>query len=154
MTPASVLSSSKSFHRGFELCYGNGLPANNGFKNAIIPGVVCLTFSIELGFKAILIGCNLSAHGHEFSKLFKKLPDEVKSEIIDLVTYENEDFQAKLDLVSNAFTKWRYLFEENGYHSIDIDFLSKLYAAVVQIAQRYAEAQRAKLVADLLDTQP
>ena len=148
MTPASVLSLSKEFHRGFELCYGNGLPANNGVKNAIVPGVVCLAFSIELALKAILVGRNSSSGGHHYVDLFAKLPDEIKTEIERLTIGDEGSFTNRLEAVSNAFVEWRYIFEEPGYHSIDIEFLAKLYAAVTQIGERYVSAQRAKLLAD------
>ena len=147
MTPASVLSTSKSFHRGFELCYGNGLPANNGVLNAIVPAVVCLAFSIELGFKAILVGCEKPSDGHKFVELFAKLPCEIQDEIERLVDVENSSFKESLTLVSNAFVEWRYIFEEAGYHSIDIGYLSKLHAVITQIAERYVSEQRAKLLA-------
>ena len=147
MTPASVLSASKSFHRGFELCYGNGLPANNGVSNAIVPAVVCLAFSIELGFKAILLGCKKPSDGHKFVELFGKLPSELRAEIERLVGGEDGGFLGSLELVSNAFVEWRYIFEEPGYHSIYIEFLSKLHDTVMQIAERFVSEQRAKLLA-------
>lgn len=148
MTPASVLSTSKNFHRAFELCYGNGLPANNGVSNAIVPAVVCLAFSIELGFKAILVGCGKPSEGHKFVELFGKLPVEIQVEIQRLVVGEDADFENNLTLVSNAFVEWRYIFEETGYHSINVDFLSKLHDAVTKIAERYVSEQRAKLLAE------
>jgi len=147
MTPASVLSTSKDFHRAFELCYGNGLPANNGVSNAIVPAVVCLAFSIELGFKAILVGNGKPSEGHKFGELFEKLPVEIRAEIQRLVVGEDGGFESSLTLVSNAFVEWRYIFEEPGYHSIDVEFLSKLHDAVTQIAERYVSEQRAKLLA-------
>ncbi|AKR43175.1 hypothetical protein [Methylophilus sp. TWE2] len=147
MTPASVLSTSKNFHRAFELCYGNGLPAKNGVSNAIVPAVVCLAFSIELGFKAILVGSGKPSEGHKFFDLFGKLPVEIQAEIQRLVVGEDEGFESSLTLVSNAFVEWRYIFEEPGYHSIDVEFLSKLHDAVTQIAERYVSEQRAKLLA-------
>lgn len=147
MTPASVLSTSKNFHRAFELCYGNGLPANNGVLNPIVPAVVCLAFSIELGFKAILVGCGKPSEGHKFVELFGKLPLEIQVEIQRLVVGEDNGFESSLTLVSNAFVEWRYIFEEPGYHSIDVDFLSKLHDAVTQIAEKYVSEQRAKLLA-------
>jgi hypothetical protein len=148
MTPASVLSISKDFHRGFELCYGNGLPANNGVKNAIVPAVVCLAFSIELGFKSILVGCNKPSEGHKFVELFGKLPDEIKTEIERFVVDDKSTFSSQLAAVSNAFVEWRYIFEGSGLHSIDIEFLAKLHAAVTQIGEKYVSEQRAKLLAD------
>ena len=147
MTPASVLSTSKSFHRGFELCYGNGLPANNGVLNAIVPAVVCLAFSIELGFKAILVGCDKPSEGHKFVELFGLLPSEIQDEIERLVVGKDSGFEGSLTLVSNAFVEWRYIFEEPGYHSIDVEFLTKLHAVVTQVAERYVSEQRAKLLA-------
>jgi hypothetical protein len=148
MTPASVLSTSKDFYRGFELCYGNGLPANNGVKNAIVPAVVCLAFSIELGFKAILVGCNKPSEGHKFVELFNKLPAEIKTEIERLVVGDEDTFSCQLATVSNAFVEWRYIFEESGYISIDLEFLAKLHKAVTQIGEKHVRAQRAKLLAD------
>ena len=148
MTPASVLSISKRFHRAFELCYGNGLPSNNGVSNAIVPAVVCLAFSIELGFKAILVGCGKPSEGHKFVELFEKLPDEIQAEIRRLVVGDDGDFENSLRPVSNAFVEWRYIFEETGSHSINVDFLSKLHDAVAQIAEKYVHEQHAKLLSE------
>ena len=148
MTPASILSVSKDFHRGFELCYGNGLPASNGVSNAIVPAVVCLAFSVELGFKAILVGLNKPSEGHKFVELFNKLPCDIKTEIQLVVVGGESEFSSRLESVSNAFVKWRYIFEENGYYSIDLDFLVKLHSAVTQVATRFVDEQRANLLAD------
>lgn len=64
-----------------------------------------------------------------------------------MVVGEDGGFESSLTLVSNAFVEWRYIFEEPGYHSIDVEFLSKLHDAVTQIAERYVSEQRAKLLA-------
>lgn len=146
MTPASVLSLSKEFHRGFELCYGNGLTANNDVRNAIVSGIVCLAFSIELGFKAILVGRDSSSDGHNYTQLFAKLPDEIKTEIERLTVGDDSSFENQLETVSNAFIERRYIFEKPGNHKIDIEFLIKLHAAVTQIGERYVSEQRAKLL--------
>jgi hypothetical protein len=145
MTPASVLSISKEFHRGYELCFGNGLPADNGLKNALIPAVVCLAFSIELGLKSILLGCNKPSEGHKFVELFNKLPNEIKAEIESLVPSNGNEFSHRLAAVSNAFVEWRYIFEESGYHSIDIEFMLLLHRIITNIAERYVAEQRVKL---------
>ena len=145
MTPASVHSLSKDFYLGFELCYGNGLPANNGVKGAIIPGIVCLAFSIELGLKAILVGCGKPSNGHKLIELFDKLPSEDKTEIERLTVGEDGEFSSKLSNVSNAFIEWRYIYEAPGYHSIDVEFMVKFHAAVSQVAEQYVSEQRARL---------
>lgn len=150
MTPASVLSLSNNFYRGFELCYGNGQPAENGEKNAIIPGIVCLAFSIELGLKAILVGCEKPANGHELLDLFERLPTEDKTEIERLTVGNSDCFIEQISLVSNAFVKWRYLYEHPGWSNISVEFLMQLHTAVDQVAQRYVDVQRAKLIADSL----
>jgi hypothetical protein len=131
MTPASVLSISKEFHRGYELCFGNGLPADNGLKNALIP--------------AILLGCNKPSEGHKFVELFNKLPNEIKAEIESLVPSNGNEFSHRLAAVSNAFVEWRYIFEESGYHSIDIEFMLLLHRIITNIAERYVAEQRVKL---------
>ena len=148
MTPASILSVSKDFHRGFELCYGNGLRASNGVRNATVPAVVCLALSVELGFKAILAGLNKPSEGHKFVELFSKLSSDIKADIQHLVVGDENEFSSRLESVSNAFVEWRYIFEENGCHSIDLDFLVKLHSAVNQIGIRFVNEQRAKLLAD------
>lgn len=145
MTPASVYSLSKDFYRGFELCYGNGLPANNGVKGAIIPGIVCLAFSIELGLKAILVGCGKLSDGHKLKELYDKLPGEDKTKIERLTVDADGEFSAKLSYISNAFVEWRYIYEAPGYHSIDVGFMVRLHAAVSQVAEQYVSEQRVRL---------
>jgi hypothetical protein len=100
-----------------------------------------------LDLKRSWLACNKPSEGHKFVGLFEKLPSEIQTEIERLVIGEDSGFEGRLTQVSNAFKEWRYIFEEPGYHSIDIAFLSKLHDAVTQIAERYVSEQRAKLLA-------
>jgi hypothetical protein len=145
MTPASVLSISQTFFRGYELCHGNGLPYESGKPNAIIPSIVCLALSVELALKAILIGCNDSTRGHVLAYLFDKLPADIQAEVMHLTRVSPQEFPKQLSMASNTFVKWRYIYEQNGFHTVDKQFLVALHEAVDQVAQRFVEIQRQAL---------
>lgn len=155
MTPAGIHASSKSFHHAYELCYGNGLPANNGVPNAIVPGVVCLVFAIELGFKAILASDGISNKKiHPLVDLFERLSPDSKSEVIFESGVEGESFLENLKLVSSAFQEWRYIHEHRGIKSISMPFLEMLWTGVNIVASRRVERQRAELRANLAAEAP
>jgi HEPN domain-containing protein len=147
MTPMSVLSVSQTFFRGFELCHGNGLPFDAGRPNAIIPSVVCLAFSVELALKAILLGTGDSARGHALDTLFSKLPPEIQTEIIQLTGIATSSFPEQLALAARAFVEWRYIYEQNGLHTVNTPFLLALREATAKVANRFVELQRQALKA-------
>jgi HEPN domain-containing protein len=147
MTPASVLSISETFYRGYELCHGNGLPSSEGKPNAIIPSIVCLAFAIELALKSILVGVVKPSKGHELALLFKELPDDLQSEVIKGTGIPREEFLHQISIASKTFVEWRYIFEQNGLHSVDKVFLLTFYASAKRIAERYVELQRQSLIA-------
>ena len=145
MTPAATLSVSRQFFRGYELCWGNGLPASNGEANALVPGVVCLAFSIELGLKAIILAAQGSAVGHKIENLFNLLSEDDQNIICRHTGCTREQFEHELSAVSNAFVEWRYIHEKPGFHSTSVQFLLALHAAIEMVAERNARAHRALL---------
>ena len=142
MSPNPTLIVAKSFHRGYELCAGNGLSANNGQRNALIPSVVCLAFSIELAFKSILQSLGISIYEHDFVKLYEALPENLQAEVIRLSTFENTVFLENLQICSSTFTDWRYIYEKPGYYFNPTSFLLPLQQAVYKIAEDCVEANR------------
>ncbi len=142
MTPAATLSISRTFHRGYELCTGNGLPAENGEPNAIIPGIVCLAFSIELGLKSILFAVNKPSTGHRLDRLFEELPEPEQQAVLFESCAEPSSFRENLALVANAFVEWRYIYERRGFQSISEQFLLMLWRAVDTVAERKVEEGR------------
>lgn len=145
MSPWGIHSTAREFHRAFELCYGNGLPAKNGMPNALVPGVVCLVFAIELGLKAVHASDGSPQTGHSLSALFEKLSDLSKEQILFESGIEAASFRENLAEVSNAFVEWRYVHEGLGYRSISVQFLESLWAAVNTVANRRADLERAAM---------
>ena len=142
MTPALILSISKSFHRGHELCYGNGLPSENGKQNALIPAVVCLAFATELALKAILLAKETPSDGHGLAQLFEKLDAETQALVRSRPEVKAEDFDAELRAVSKAFVEWRYIYETPGYHSINLPFLQSLWSVLGELAEQATRPNR------------
>lgn len=130
MTPASILSISQSFQRGHELCIGNGLSAENGKRNAPIPGIVCLAFAIELALKSLLLADKNQSGGHKLDELFGKLNPSAQAEVIRRVGLNEEAFLQELKTVANAFVDWRYIYETPGYHNINLPFFTVCVGAV------------------------
>ena len=138
MTPASILSQSLTFQHGSELCIGNGLPAENGKLNALIPGIVCLVFAIELAIKSLLLADKNPSGGHKLDELFGKLSPVVRAEVIRHVGLSEEAFIDELQIVANAFSDWRYIYEAPGLHSINLPFLQSVWIPLVELADRGA----------------
>jgi len=72
-------------------------------------------------------------HGHDLGKLFSELPEEAKATVLEAATAirpqhklkAGTDVIACLKEVSNAFEKWRYLYENEN---LLIDMRALLYA--------------------------
>lgn len=143
MTPWGIYSTAHEFRVAFERCYGNGLPAEHGVPNALVPGIVCLVFAIELCLKAIHASDGTIQSGHNLHQLFNKLSDKSRAEVLIESGVEEASFLDNLAEVSNAFVEWRYIHEELGYRTISVQFLEMLWVAVNTVMQRRADAERA-----------
>ena len=124
---------SRSFVVAFERCMENRPLPNGQFQWPVAPSVVCAAFSIEIGFKAIILSEGGSAAGHELAKLFGKISASTKSLIINETGLNSQAFKAALELMSNAFTEWRYIYEKDNAH-IDLEFLKRLLYATQNAA--------------------
>lgn len=145
MSPWGIHSTAREFHRAFQLCYGNGLPAKHGVPNALVPGIVCLVFAIELGLKAVHASDGSPQSGHSLSMLFEKLSDDSKAQILSESGIEGQSFRENLAEVSNAFVEWRYVHEAPGSRSINVQFLEGVWSAVNAVANRRADIERAAI---------
>lgn len=95
----------------------------------LIPGVVCMAFSIELGIKAMILPAGIPPKTHNLAKLFIELPSNIQNKIIAACGTQREMFFDALSKVANSFEDWRYVYEmENP--TIDLSFLSALADAV------------------------
>jgi HEPN domain-containing protein len=100
-----------------------------------LPALVCAAFSVEVGLKAILMKEGKKGSGHDLLALFKRLPIDSKIEIIQIVGMEPELFYAHLRQAKDAFKDWRYVYEETGEKTVNLDYVARLASAVVQVAE-------------------
>lgn len=105
------------------------IPQEKETMGQVIPGVVLLSFSIELALKVLikqLTGKDVK--GHRLDELLNKLPQDKKSHIRDQVKIElnknDEEFNMLVDRNNNGFVDWRYFYEKSG--NFDLQFMKIL----------------------------
>jgi hypothetical protein len=105
-------------------------PLPNGqIQFLVVPAVVCAAFSIELGFKALVLRAGGSVSGHNLKELFSALEPSTQQLIFAAVGIaEEEEFYSSLEAESKAFVEWRYIHERESA-SANTEFLSKLSKA-------------------------
>lgn len=99
-----------------------------------MPAVVCAAFSAEIGLKTILGHEGKQPKGHNLLKLFKQLSTERQYQIYELTGMGIQEFATHLNHSQLAFTKWRYIYEENGENHINVAFLGKFAHAIEAVA--------------------
>ncbi len=124
---------SSSFFLAFQRCLEARQLPNGQFQMPIAPAIVCAAFSIEIGFKAIILGEGNTATGHNLSELFKKISSARQDLIIKEVGLDRTVFTDALDLVSHAFIEWRYIYEKDSA-TVNTDYLTKLANATQKAA--------------------
>ena len=122
------------FITGAERCKEFRTKPDGTIESALIAGVVCQVFSIELLFKATLLKeLGEPVHGHELKKLYDRLSEESKQNLQRTLSLEKDLLEQKIDDVSKAFVKWRYIFESKTRGSLDIRFLDSLTSAAQEL---------------------
>ena len=111
---------------------------SRGGADLIYPVIVNGVFSIELALKAILINQSIDySKDHILAYLFEKLPTDVQNTVWEFVAEKTPVFADKkrhdeeLLVMSNAFSRWRYAFEES-VPSLDLVFLSSFANAIIR----------------------
>ena len=102
---------------------------NSQLQMLAVPGVVCMAFSIELGFKAMLLQAGGSPRGHDLSKLFSSLLASKQATLVASVGANRSAFDSSLANASRVFEEWRYIYEAQNA-SVDMAFLTSLADAV------------------------
>ena len=102
----------------------------------LVPGVVCAAFSVELSLKAIVIAAGgtpaRGRNGHDLVTLFGQVRTEVQDTIISALGISRSAFEPLLEGVTDAFEKWRYIYEQTGDIDITQHFLYNLAEATHQ----------------------
>jgi len=111
---------SKSFLDGYYRCRGVGLdgylmPGREDGPEATeapIPAIVCLAFSVELGFKSILIAERKAPpRDHDLHRLFYLLSGQSQANIRESLSRYAKEFDSLLESMRTAFEDWRYIYE-------------------------------------------
>ncbi len=106
-------------------------PIHDGILTSIVvPGIVCLAFSVELELKAMLLTLHLLPlkPEHNLFKLFNRLPDYVQADVLQLCSARQPSFCKSLKEVSESFVTWRYSYE-HGLLEVNLAFLQDLSKA-------------------------
>ena len=110
-------------------------------KVLYIAAMTNIAFSCEMYLKTLYYIENKKyKKGHKLNELFNSLSEELKSRIIEKMSYDKLDFQAKLISHSNAFEKWRYYHEwTKTSETIDFSFLEDFANSLFRICDEKIE---------------
>lgn len=126
---------SSAFFLAYERCLEQR-PLPDGKKTMLmIPAVVCLAFSIELGLKALAETEGTNLYGHELAKLFQGLPRGLRDALWQRTGLSRQDFDDALAQATDTFVEWRYVHERENPHA-NLDFLSVLGRAIQEKLSR------------------
>lgn len=103
-----------------------------------VPTIVNGAFSCELILKAILAKNKIEYEkDHNLFSLFRLLPDSFRTELYEYFIKkapeyrEWDKFEDELILISNAFSDWRYAFENKPVPAFDTRFLAAFANAAI-----------------------
>lgn len=104
----------------------------------MVPKLVNGAFSVELTLKAILVEQAIPYDRiHNLKILFDKLPPDIQNIIWDFLGKKAPEYsdatkrETELLIMSEAFAKWRYCFEESLVPAFDERFLSAFSNAAI-----------------------
>lgn len=110
--------------------------------SAMAPFVVNTAFGIELLLKTLALQHGKTLHGHELTKLFRKLPsaarEDIRQQFYALAPISQwasaaqtiEDLHAVFDELDTAFVDWRYL-HENIAKPLRVTFKPTIFLAEI-----------------------
>ena len=103
-----------------------------------LPAIVCGAFAVEVAMKALLELHGKPSKGHDLIKLYNKLPAHLQMQIRDGTCLSENDFLHELANAKSAFEDWRYFYEDKNFLIVNVDFLGKIAAVTIAIAERVA----------------
>lgn len=105
-----------------------------------VPMLVNGAFAVELILKAILTKQKIEyKNEHNLKVLFDKLPLDIQKELWDFLEKKKPEYadhkkrETELIIMSDAFVKWRYCFEDKNAPAFDSSFLSAFANAAIYI---------------------
>lgn len=155
-----------------QILSGKPLIRNQAFGAfpAMVPSIVCLSFSVELYIKEVYNALGLKPprgrNGHHILTLFDNLPDDIKQDIFwndaisqnpfmhrgDLFSpklYSSEykpydRFRDQIKAISDAFVEWRYSHEH-----VTLKYDTSLAIGLIEALQAISDNVLARSKADL-----
>jgi len=108
----AIATQAKQFAEAGRRCLGD--MTHGAIPGPIIPGIVCMSFSVELWFKAL--GCLSDPvgeipTGHNLLALFNKLSSDIQDALIARCGQTRAPFLRSLEEDARAFETWRYSYE-------------------------------------------
>lgn len=130
-----LLTSSHQFYLAAERC---GIEESTDDAEWLAyPEVVNLAFACELALKGLIhVHVAKSAHGHNLTKLYEQLPQDVH-QLIRGTNLAPQVFMERLASVSRSFELWRYAHEHSTL-SVSIGFLRELARSLIEALRHEA----------------
>lgn len=121
-----------------EAIIDKNIKGENSFGLLLIPYIVNMSFACELLLKSLLSYSGRSInelHEHKLEELYNSLPSDLQDKIRIGIEPDNfreeKTFRKTLSIISDAFKKWRYCYEnDNGELKGNWQFIKSFAQAV------------------------
>ena len=129
-------SQSMNFTHAWDRCFEERRHVNSTtLQIAIVPGIVCAAFAIELAFKALIYDAGGTALKdgkkiHTLSELFYMLLEAQRAEIVAATKVPRGVFDMSLRQIDKLFIEMRYYYEQPTPIEVDVEFVKRLTLAV------------------------
>lgn len=153
----AIATEARSFADAGRLCMGNR--KHGSIPGPIGPGIVCMSFAVELWFKALGCLSNPSGDvptGHDLAALFNALSPDIQDALIARCEQPRAYFFKVLQEDAKAFEVWRYAYEQEAIQADSPDGLiamtvhllltNALPIACDQVYEEFKPATRSSLV--------
>jgi hypothetical protein len=120
----AIASQARQFAEAGRRCIGE--MRNGVMPGPVVPGIVCMSFSVELWLKALGCLSNPSGEvptGHDLGSLFLGLSDEIQAALIARCGRPRDLFLQAIEADAKAFEVWRYSYEWAARHPPSTDGL-------------------------------
>ena len=139
--PKKIFDDGNAFWLAAGRCQESREKSNGEFDFLAVPTIVSLSFSAELFIKSLLQKRGLlhEREGHDLKKLFQKLPDEIKNDVME--GKDEDSFMKILEPHALTFQHWRYFYESEKL-SASLCFLKEFADKLRTIAIRELDIKK------------
>lgn len=126
-------STSLAFFLAHQRCDESRPLANGQIQRLMVPAIVCIALSIEIGIKVILLNENYDfKYEHDLKKLFSQISQETQGRIRKNAGSSlcKNEFENSLGKAAATFAKWRYIYEYDDAEA-EPQFLVNLAKAIL-----------------------